>query len=617
MKTFQSEAAMQVENIDAYEALVQFLYRAPIGLVQTDLAGAVEMLNPMASSLLMPLATDAGLDNLFAVLDNVAPQVKRLANAFAEPSGVVCEALRLPLEQAFTAPGAPQVLSISLLKLDAQRLMAVITDATLEMQREQETLRRRLRSAARTDALTRLPNRAAVREQLQAMLERPAAGSAGGGAVGQFALLFLNFDRFRQINDTLGQALGDQLLVTLADELLAAMAERGWGMPPGARRIDAAAGNGHLVARVGGDEFVVLLDGLRQRDDAERAAMRLLDALAGPHRVAGREVACRASIGVFWGEGVEGGSHDTAADADAVMRDASIAMVEAKRAGGARHVVFESSMRERAARRADIEAQLRTALAEEQLFVVYQPVVGLNPDGSTDHAAGVEALVRWQHPVRGLVPPFDFIGVAEECGLIDQIGDFVLLRACTDFMRWQRELGQAAPRLVAVNLSRAQLAQPDWTAKVAAILAQTGMPAACLQLEVTESLAAQDEQTQLRLHELKALGIKLALDDFGTGYSSLSSLHLLPVDTVKIDRSFVCKADTSHHHQVLIEATVKVASSLGMNTVAEGIETEAQAQAVRAQHCAKGQGYFYSRPLPSDALVAWLVQHAGPGGRAG
>jgi len=603
MKTLQSEAAMQVEHIDAYEALVQFLYRAPIGLVQTDLAGVVDMLNPMASNLLMPLATNAGLDNLFEVLDAVAPQVKGLADAFGEQSGVVCEGLRVPLDQAHTAPGAPQVLAISLMKLDPQRLMAVITDATLEMQREQETLRRRLRSAARTDALTRLPNRAAVREQLEAML-----GRADNGA--RFALLFLNIDRFRQINDNLGQALGDQLLVSIADQLLVAMAERNWGATPGGRRIDAAAGNGHLVARVGGDEFVVLLDGLRHPDEAERAATRLLDLLARPHLLAGREVACRASIGVFWGAAAEEAEGDGERDPDAVMRDASIAMIEAKHAGGARHVVFETAMRERAARRADIEAQLRTALAEEQLFVVYQPVVGLNPDGSTDHAAGVEALVRWQHPVRGLVPPFDFIGVAEECGLIDQIGDFVLLRACTDFMRWQQELGAAAPRLIAVNLSRAQLAQPDWTAKVAAILARTGMPAASLQLEVTESLAAQDEQTQLRLHELKALGIKLALDDFGTGYSSLSSLHLLPVDTVKIDRSFVCKADTSHHHQVLIEATVKVASSLGMNTVAEGIETEAQARAVRAQHCAKGQGYFYSRPLPTEALVAWLQERA-------
>ncbi|KQQ86458.1 diguanylate cyclase [Massilia sp. Leaf139] len=592
---------MQVEQIDAYEALVQFLYRAPIGLVQTKLDGGVEMLNPMASNLLMPLASDGGLDNLFAVLEGVAPQLQQMADAFEQPSGVVCEALRVPLREGRSAPGAPQVLSISLMKLDPERLMAAITDATLEMQREQENLRRRLRSAARTDALTRLPNRAAARDQLQSLLDRQ-------GVDDRFALLFLNCDRFRQVNDTLGQAGGDQLLTAVGDRLLAALADRmrAAGLPADGR-IDPAAGGAGLVARVGGDEFVVLLDGLRHPDEAERLALRLLDALARPHTVGGHEVACRASIGVYWDGGAGG-------DADEAIRDAGIAMIEAKRAGGARHVVFEASMRERAARRADIEAQLRTALLEEQLFVVYQPVVGLAADGTVDHAAGVEALVRWQHPTRGLVPPFDFIGIAEECGLIDQIGDFVLARSCTDFMRWRAELGERAPRLMAVNLSRAQLAQPDWTAKVAAILAETGMPAASLQLEVTESLAAQDEQIQVRLHELKGLGVKLALDDFGTGYSSLSSLHLLPVDTVKIDRSFVCKADTSHHHQVLIEATVKVAQSLGMNTVAEGIETAAQLDAVRAQSCAKGQGYLFSRPLVSSALVEWIgARFAAPG----
>jgi predicted signal transduction protein with EAL and GGDEF domain len=522
-----------------------------------------------------------------------------MADSFDQPSGLVCEALRVPLGPDQSAPGAPQVLSISLMKLDPERLMAALTDATMEIQREQENLRRRLRSAARTDMLTRLPNRAAAIEQLQALLDRSTANMSGDD---RFALLFINCDRFRQINDTLGQSAGDRLLTGIGDRLLAALADRirAGGLPAGGR-IDPAAGGAGLVARLGGDEFVVLLDGLRHPDEAERLALRLLDALARPHQVDEHEVACRASIGVFWGGGVDG------RDADAVIGDASIAMIEAKRAGGARHVMFEAEMRERAARRADIEAQLRTALAEEQLFVMYQPVVGLNPDGSTDHSAGVEALVRWQHPVRGLVPPFDFIGVAEECGLIDAIGDFVLERSCRDFMRWRAQLGDAAPRLMAVNLSRAQLAQPDWTAKVAAILARTGMPAASLQLEVTESLAAQDEHIQVRLHELKSLGIKLALDDFGTGYSSLSSLHLLPVDTVKIDRSFVSKADTSHHHRVLIEATVKVAQSLGMNTVAEGIETLAQADAVRAQLCAKGQGYFYSRPLVSGGLVEWIM----------
>jgi predicted signal transduction protein with EAL and GGDEF domain len=598
MQTLRSEAAMQVEQIDAYEALVQFLYRAPIGLVQSSLDGAVEMLNPMASNLLMPLARDGGLDNLFATLECVAPQVRQLADAFDQPSGVVCDALRVPLGEDHSAPGAPQVLSISLLKLDSGRLMAAITDATLEMQREQETLRRRLRSAARTDALTRLPNRAAARDQLQGLLDREASEDC-------FALLFLNCDRFRQMNDTLGQAAGDRLLTSIGDRLLAALADRmrAGGLPANGR-VDPAAGGAGMVARVGGDEFVVLQGGLRHPEEAERLALRMLDTLAPPHQVDGHEVACRASIGILWG-GAAGRAH-IGGDADAAIRDASIAMIEAKRAGGARHVMFEPAMRERAARRADIEAQLRVALAEEQLFVMYQPVVGINPDGTTDHSAGVEALVRWQHPVRGLVPPFDFIGVAEECGLIDQIGDFVLERSCIDFMRWRAQLGEAAPRLMAVNLSRAQLAQPDWAAKVADVLARTGMPAASLQLEVTESLAAQDEHIQVRLHELKSLGIKLALDDFGTGYSSLSSLHLLPVDTVKIDRSFVCKADTSHHHRVLIEATVKVAQSLGMNTVAEGIETAAQLDAVRAQSCAKGQGYFFSRPLVSNALVEWI-----------
>jgi EAL domain-containing protein (putative c-di-GMP-specific phosphodiesterase class I) len=199
--------------------------------------------------------------------------------------------------------------------------------------------------------------------------------------------------------------------------------------------------------------------------------------------------------------------------------------------------------------------------------------------------------------------------VAEECGLIGAVGDFVLERSCRDFMEWRARLGAAAPRMIAVNLSRAQLGQPGWIDSVRRVLQLTGIAPEQLQLEVTESLAAQDHAIQERLHELKALGIQLALDDFGTGYSSLSSLHLLPVDTVKIDRSFVSQADTSHHHRVLIEATVKVAQSLGMKTVAEGIETQSQADVVRAQSCAKGQGYFYSRPLESGALLAWLAGH--------
>jgi diguanylate cyclase (GGDEF)-like protein len=579
----------ELSSLDAYEALVQFLYRAPIGLVQASLDGTVDMLNPMSSSLLMPLVRDGSMDNLFTVLQDVAPQLRELSENFSEPSGSVCEGLRLQLGDVATS-GAPQWLSLSVLKLDPTRLMAVVTDATHEVQREQERLARRLKTAARTDALTHMPNREALLEQTQQMLGR----SAGTGADRNgFALLFMNCDRFRQINDALGQAAGDRLLVQIGERIRSTL------RPP-SDRIDPNAAAGQMAARVGADEFAVLLDGLRCREDAEKVAARLLEALARPHVLpGGQEVTCKLSMGLAWG-------FDAGSFAGEMLRDASIAMVEAKRTGDGRCTVFEPAMRERAARRADIEADLRQALLEEQLFVVYQPVVGLRADGGTDYSAGVEALVRWQHPLRGVVPPFEFIQVAEESGLIGALGDFVLRRACRDFMAWQRELGEQAPRLLAVNLSRAQLGQPDWPATVRAILDHEGMRPSQLQLEVTESLAAQDQQVQQRLHELKAIGITLALDDFGTGYSSLSSLHQLPVDTVKIDRSFVCQADTSHHHRVLIEATVKVAQSLGMSTVAEGIETEAQAAAVRAQHCAKGQGYLFSRPLASSALLEWL-----------
>ena len=601
---------MQPDPSDAYEALVQFLYRAPIGLAQAAPDGAIDMLNPMASNLLMPVALSehgGGFENLFSLLAPIAPQLAELARDFAEPSGVICEGLRAVLPPAMTGPGSPQVLSISLMKLDAERLMAVVTDATQEVQREQEVLSRRLRNAARTDALTRMPNREAVREQLQRLVSRtvgvaPAdiqpgaqAGAQSSAQSSEFAVLFMNCDRFRRINDTLGQAAGDELLVQIADRI------RGALRPP-SDRIDAGGGSGQLAARVGGDEFVVVLDGMRSREDAERVAGRLLDALARPFRLRGQEVVCGASLGLAWGA-------DSARDADQVLRDAGIAMLEAKRAGGARQQVFETAMRERAERRAGIEAELRQAIVEEQLFVVYQPVVGLLPDGGTDHAAGVEALVRWRHPVRGIVPPVDFIAVAEECGLIGAVGDFVLERSCRDFMDWRARLGAHAPRLIAVNLSRAQLGQSGWIDTVRRILRDSGMPPEALQLEVTESLAAQDHDIQARLHELKALGIQLALDDFGTGYSSLSSLHLLPVDTVKIDRSFVSQADTSAHHRVLVEATVKVAQSLGMKTVAEGIETASQADVVRLLGCAKGQGYFYSRPLPSNDLLLWLASH--------
>ena len=564
----------------AYESLMQFLYRAPIGLVQTTLDGEVEMINPTSAQLLMPLSSNGSLDNLFDLLDGVAPQLRGLAQAAQREGDVICDALRLspPVADGEVA----QTLSISVVRLDGGRLMAVLDDISQQLWQEQNQLERRLRDAALTDALTQMPNRAALSAPIaDALLRR--AREAGP----QFAVLFLNCDRFKRVNDLFGTAVGDGLLGVLAARLRGVL----------------RAGES-LAARVGGDEFVVLLRGLASSDEAMQISQRAIDALGRPCHVAGHALTCSVSGGLLLGDGA---NDDTEGDADAAMRDASIAMVEAKRQGGGRFVTFEPAMRERAIQRARTEAELRLALAEGQLFVVYQPIVALQAPGAGGvGCVGVEALVRWRHPQRGYVPPIEFIGVAEDCGLIGALGDFVLATAVRQQRRWRDELGPLAPGWTAVNLSRAQLQQPDFVASVQALLAASGLPAHCLQLEVTESLAAQNAGVQAVLQQLKALGVALALDDFGTGYSSLASLHQFPVDVVKIDRSFTSQVDTSLHHRVLVQATVMVAASLGMSTVVEGVETEAQAALVRQLGCDKGQGYLFSRPLEAQALGAWL-----------
>ena len=307
---------------------------------------------------------------------------------FAQPAGVVCESIRIPLAVPATAQDQPRVLSFSLLKLDPQRLMAVLGDATLEVQREHLALVRKLDDAARTDSLTRMPNRAAVRELVQRALDRPPADAGH-----EFAVLFMNCDRFKQINDTLGRAAGDDLLGQVADRLRATL-----------RRFDRVGRGAQvdpIAARVAGDEFVVVLDHLQHPDDVHAIAQRLLDVLAKPYRIGRHEPHCSISMGIV----LRG---QAAGDADSVLQDASIAMAEAKRSGGARYVMFAAPLRERAAARGGIEADLRRALDQGQLFVVYQPVVGLQGPHGIDRCAGVEALVRWRHPARGMLMPQDF-----------------------------------------------------------------------------------------------------------------------------------------------------------------------------------------------------------------
>ena len=569
----------------AYESLIQFLYQVPIGLVQTTLDGEITMINPMAAQLLMPLAPAGDLTNLFDVLQDLAPPLRAPARAAMRalpPGSVVCEGLRLNLPPS-AGPG--QTLSLRLLRLDAGTLMASLTDVSLMVLQEQQRLDKQLRDANRIDSLTTLPNRTAALERIEAALGRSAADDTR-----QFAVLFINCDRFERINLTLGTAAGDELLRVMAARLNGTVRQ--------GDSVARASGPLQTAARLGGDEFVVVLDGLRVGDDARTVAQRLTEVLCKPYMLGDRPVHLTVSMGVVV-------SPEPGATADSVLQDASLAMREAKRAHGARYCVFEPLMKEQAWRRGSIEGELRRAITEGQLFVVYQPIVDLG----SGLAVGAEALVRWRHPERGIVPPIEFIEIAEETGLIGRLGEYVLTEACRQFVQWGGELGAQAPRLLSVNLSRAQLFEGDIAAQVAAALQRSGLPPQQLQLEVTESLAAQDDRIQARLHELKALGLSLALDDFGTGYSSLASLHQLPVDVVKIDRSFVSQSESSAHHRVLIEATLKVARSLGMRTVAEGIETPGQSAILQALHCDKGQGYYYARPMPAEEAARWFLAH--------
>jgi diguanylate cyclase (GGDEF)-like protein/PAS domain S-box-containing protein len=463
----------------------------------------------------------------------------------------------------------------------ALRMAGVALDVQAQKSMEQE-----LRVAARTDDLTRLPNRSVALQAIELAIQRRRAHPGY-----HFAVLFMDFDRFKQVNDTLGHSVGDELLRQIAARLQESLR-------PGDSLIHTSDFV-HMAARIGGDEFVVLLDDIRGDLDAEIVAGRLIDALSLPYTIGAHKVNSSASIGIVT-------TTHAVDDADSVLRDADIAMYEAKRTGRARYVMFEPSLRQQVSASVLLENDLRQALEKQELFVVYQPLVHLASGAFT----GMEALLRWRHPRRGLVSPVEFIPVAEACGLIGALGQFVLQEACSAFASMTLASPNGLPPTLAVNLSRAQLLQPGLAADVQDALRANGLSPQQLVLEVTESLAAQDEQVLTTLHAIRALGVALSLDDFGTGYSSLSCLHALPVNFVKVDRSFVSQAQTSAYHRVLIEATIRMAQTLGLGTVAEGIETEGQASLMAELGCDKGQGYLYSRPLEAGALVAWVQARA-------
>jgi diguanylate cyclase (GGDEF)-like protein/PAS domain S-box-containing protein len=450
---------------------------------------------------------------------------------------------------------------------DGNETHSVAHVVDLTARRDAEAL---LQHQANHDPVTGLPNRFYLNQRIRSALDLTPPGM-------RVAVLFIDLDNFKVVNDSLGHEAGDTLLRLVAQRLRAALGER------------------DVLARFGGDEFCVLLDAVHEEGAALATADRLRSTLRAPFLLDEHQRFVSASIGVSLSEA-------SSMDADALVRDSDAAMYLAKERGKGRSELFDASLRERAFERLELEAGLRAALGNGELVLHYQPQIDL----ATGRTVACEALVRWHHPRRGLVPPADFISLAETSGLIVPMGEWVLDEACRQAAAWRADGSADNDLVMAVNLSPRQLSADGLTATVAATLERHGLPAERLCLEITESVIMADPASATAtLRELKALGVQLAIDDFGTGYSSLGHLkHLLPMDALKIDRSFVRDIATSAESQAIVAAVIDLACKLGVTTVAEGVEEPAQAAILRELRCAVGQGYMWSRPQPADDVFA-------------
>jgi diguanylate cyclase (GGDEF)-like protein len=436
-----------------------------------------------------------------------------------------------------------------------------------------EETKEHFRHAAFHDSLTGLPNRAMFTELLKAEIE-----SSNRHDAHMFAVLFLDLDRFKNINDSLGHTHGDLLLVAFAERLERTL-----------RPIDT-------LARFGGDEFAILLSGMTDATDAVRVAQRISDELSQPFVLDKNSATATASIGIA----LSSSGYDRAED---ILRDADIAMYRAKENGKARYELFDQGMHARAVLRLQLESDLRQAIERNEFCVYYQPIVCLQ----TGRLSGFEALVRWNHPRRGLVSPVDFIPVAEETGLIVPIGQWVLNEACAQVRQWQIDSPGHRSLSLSVNLSARQVAQPNLLARIKEALDNSKLPAHCLKLEITESVVMENaEAAALMFKQLRSLGVQLSIDDFGTGYSSLSYLHRFPLNYLKIDRSFVMRLTTDNDNAI-VRTISTLARNLGMEVIAEGIETEEQYQQLKMLGCEYGQGFLFSRPVDCHGVVHLLA----------
>ncbi len=429
------------------------------------------------------------------------------------------------------------------------------------------------RHAAFHDALTNLPNRALLAENLKFVIERAKQHEDY-----QFAVLFLDLDRFKNVNDSLGHSIGDQLLIAMA------------------RRLEHCIRESDMVARLGGDEFAILLDGISNADVTTQMAKRIQAKLESPFNLSGHEVFTTTSIGIALSS--TGYDHP-----EAMLRDADTAMYRAKAQGKACYEVFDKGMHARAVYLLQMENDLRRALDREEFRLHYQPIVCLE----TGNLSGFEALIRWEHPEKGFISPGDFISVAEETGLIVPLGMWVARRACQQLAKWQWQSPANRNLFMSVNLSSKQLAQSSLVNEIREILTETHVEPGHLKLEITESAVMENAEKAVQLlRRLKALGVQLSIDDFGTGYSSLGYLHRFPVDTLKIDRSFVGRIGEAAENIEIVRTIVSLAENMGMDVVAEGVETLAQFSQLRNLKCQYGQGFLFSRPVEASAIDTWI-----------
>ena len=438
-----------------------------------------------------------------------------------------------------------------------------------------------------SDPLTGLPNRLLFTDRITRLIKHSKRREGY-----LFGVLFLDLDGFKMVNDSLGHLVGDQLLVGVANRLEKCLR---------ATDMVARVGRDFIVARLGGDEFTVLLDGLKDPADAKQAAERLMKAVAAPFNLSGKEVFTSVSVGI---------AISNAANyelADEILRDADTAMYRAKSLGKARYEIFDADMRANVMARLQLEMDLHRAIERHEFSNFYQPIISL----ASGEIVGFESLLRWHHPTRGQLGPEEFIAVAEETGLIRELGWWNLRESCRQMAEWRANYAAYSDLTISVNLSARQFLQPNLIADIQSVLLEFGLPPEALRLELTESTVMGDPSAAIEmLEEIKALGISLAIDDFGTGYSSLSYLHRFPLDTLKIDRSFISGVGDGKNNEEgteIARTILPMASNLHLDVVAEGVETGEQLALLKKLNCKFGQGFYFSKPVPAADAASMLA----------